>query len=449
MQALNHAVAYVLSFKPYVLLPIIIFILALVFRIKMVVAIKSALAIGIGFIGIFMVFDYFVGIIHPVVEALIMRAGLHFNVLDTGWPPLSAITWSFALAPVLVAILMVTNIAMLLFRLTKTVNIDIWNYWHVILASAMVHYVTKSYLGSVVTGVVLFVTVLKLAEWSAPAVRKFSGMPGICIPHLSGITYLPLAVAANTVIDKIPFVNRIDVNPESMRARLGLIGEPMILGFLMGALLGIFGGYSLKQTGELAFGFAAVIFILPMMCGILGSALIPVSEGMKEFIQRNLPKLGQTYIGLDVAVLFGIPSVVVTSLLLMPIALILAFALPGIAFIPLGDLTNLVVPVAFISLASQGNVFRSILIGIPVIIGNLYFASNLASLFTDMASSANYHIAGYHGQFTSFLDGGNLWRGWVMTLIAGEWIAYTAIPVVLLLLILTRKVMKNRAPEVS
>jgi PTS system galactitol-specific IIC component len=66
-----------------------------------------------------------------------------------------------------------------------------------------------------------------------------------------------------------------------------------------------------------------------------------------------------------------------------------------------------------------------------------------------MARTVNYHVAGYDGQFTSFLDGGNLWRGWVMTLIAGNWIAYSAIPVVFVLLILTRKVMKDRAPEVE
>ena len=48
MQILNSAVMYFLSFKPYVLLPVIIFILALVFRIKLATAIKSAFSIGIG-----------------------------------------------------------------------------------------------------------------------------------------------------------------------------------------------------------------------------------------------------------------------------------------------------------------------------------------------------------------------------------------------------------------
>lgn len=442
MQQLSSAVTYFLTFKPYVLLPVIIFVLSLVFRMPIAMALRAALTIGIGFIGIFVIFDFFVAIIHPVVEALVARSGLQFSVLDTGWPPLSAITWSFRLAPLLVVVFIATNVLLLVLRLTQTVNIDIWNYWHVILAAAMVYQVTDSLVGSVVAGVCAFIMVLKLAEWTAPAVQRFSGLSGIAIPHLSGIIYFPLALLANLALDKIPGLRRIDVSPEKMRQHLRIAGEPMVLGLVMGATLGIAGGYDIKRIGELAFGFAAVIHILPMMCSILGNALVPVSEGMKEFIQRNFPKMGQTYIGLDVAVLFGIPSVVVTALLLIPISLALAFVLPGVRFIPIGDLTNLVVPVAFISMASRGNVFRSVLIGIPVVAGNLYFASHLAELFAAMAKAVNYHVTGYDGLFTSFLDGGNLFRGWLWALSTGSLLALALLPVLLGLLALTWRIMR-------
>jgi PTS system galactitol-specific IIC component len=445
MQALGGAVTYFLTFKPYVLLPVIIFVLSLVFRMPVATALRAALTIGIGFIGIFIVFDYFVSIIHPVIEALVARTGLHFSVLDTGWPPLSAITWSFQLAPLLVVLFIAINVLLLSLRLTRTVNIDIWNYWHVILASAMVYQATGSLVGSVVAGVGTFVMVLKLAEWSAPAVRAFSGLSGICIPHLSGIIYFPLAVVANLALDRIPGVRSIEVSPEKMRLRLRIAGEPSVLGFILGAALGVAGGYGVKRTGELAFGFAAVIYILPMMCGILGGALVPVSEGMKAFIQRRFPEMGEMYIGLDVAVLFGIPSVVVTALLLIPISLLLAFILPGVRVIPLGDLTNLVVPVAFIALASRGNVFRSVLIGVPLVAGNLYFASHLAELFAAMAKAVNYHVSGYDGLFTSFLDGGNLYRGWLWALSTGNALAVLFLPVLLGLLFVTWRVTHRKA----
>lgn len=447
MIGFQNAIMYFLGFKSYVMLPVIIFILAMVFKIKFSTAIKSALSIGIGFIGIFMIFDYFVKIINPVVQAIITRAGLDFNVLDVGWPPLAAITWSFKLAPILLVTFMVVNMVMLVFKLTKTVDIDIWNYWHLILAAAMVYNVTNSVVLTISSSIVVFIMVLKLAEWCAPMVNKFSGMEGICIPHLSGIIYLPLSLIGDKLIDRIPFLNKIDANPEKIQEKIGLLGEPMVFGFLIGIALGIGGGYDVKQTSELAFGFAAVIFILPKMCGILGTALIPISEGMKVFIGTYFPTMGTTYIGLDVAVVFGVPSVVVTSLLLIPIAIFLAFVLPGVNFIPLGDLINLMVPVAFVCIATKGNVIRSIIIGIPIIIGNLYMASNLASFFTKMAVSANYQITGYNGMFTSFLDGGNLFRGWMVKLFSGDLVAVLLLPVVVVLVYFTWKITKKEAKD--
>jgi PTS system galactitol-specific IIC component len=447
MPTLKEAILYFLSFKTYVVLPVIIFILSLVLRIKWVTAIKAALTIGIGFVGIFMTFDFFVKIIHPVVQALISKSGLQLNVLDTGWPPLAAITWSFQLAPVLLVTLIVINMLMLIFKLTKVVDIDIWNYWHVILGGAMIYQVAGNAWLTIVLAAIAFMIVLKLAEWSAPMVNEFSGMNGICIPHLSGITYFPIALTANQLLDRIPGLNQLDANPEKIRQKLGLLGEPMVIGLIMGAVLGIFGGYDLKQTSELAVGFAAVMFILPQMCGILGSGLIPVSEGMKQFIKKRFPKMGETYIGLDVAVILGVPSVVVTSLLLIPVALVLAFILPGIKFIPLGDLPNLMIPMAIVCVATRGNIIRSFIIGIPVVIANLYIASAMAAFFTRMASDIHYQISGYQGAFTSFLDGGQFFRVWLVKVASGDLTGLLLIPAAVGLLYWTWRITrKENAP---
>ena len=434
---------YLLSFKVYVLLPAIIFVLATVFGIKLKTAAKSALTLGIGFIGIFMTFGFYVGFINPAITALVARSGLSFTVLDTGWIPLSVITWQFHLAPLLLVLFMAINAALLVLKKTRTVDIDIWNYWHVILVSAMVFAVTGSNALAIAFGIGSFVIVLKISDWSAPLANKHSGMSGICIPHLSGLTYFPIGVAGNALLDRIPGIRKLHANPERMKERLGLLGEPMVIGFLLGIGLGVAGGYSFKATTELAMSFAGVIFILPIMCGILGSALIPVSEGMKEFIGRRFPNMGLTFIGLDVAVLFGIPAVMVTTLLLIPFALLFAFLLPGISFIPLGDLTNLTVPVSFLVLATGGNVIRSFILGLPVVIGNLYLASALAPLFTRMAMNANYKVEGYTGVFTSFLDGGNLLRGWLVYLSSGNPIAFAVIPAVAALMWYARKISKR------
>ena len=443
MQILNNTISYFLSFQPYVLLPIIIFILALIFGISIRTAIRSSLQLGIGFIGIFMTFDYFVGVISPVVSSIIERIDLDKGVLDVGWPPLAAITWSFDWAPLLLALFIFINAAMLILKLTKTVNIDIWNYWHIILIASMLYHTTNSLLIAFTISIISFILTLKLAEWTAPLISKSLGMDGICVPHLSGAIHYPLALIGNKIIDKIPGLNTIEADSEAIQKKLGLLGEPMILGFILGLVLGISAGYEIKEFIEVAIRFSAVIFILPKMGGILGESLIPISEGMKNFIEKKLPNMKQSYIGLDVAILFGIPANIVTALLLIPTAIILAIILPGINFIPLGDLTNLLVPVAFISIATNGNIIRSYLLSLPIVVGTLYMASWMAPLLTEMAANINYEVAG--GQaFTSFLDGGNLYRTWIMMIFDNNMIAIAIIPLVIGLIYYTYRFQKGK-----
>lgn len=443
MEIIRQAALYFLGFESYVILPVIIFILALVFRIKLKTAIVSAFTIGIGFIGIFIIFDYFVAIITPVIQALIQRTGLHLNVLDAGWPPLAAITWNFGFAPLFILIIMAVNIVLLLAKLTKTVNIDIWNYWHFIFTGALVYSATQNIFLATLATIIISIITLKIADLSAPMVSKFSGMEGISIPTLSAAAYFPFGVIGNKIIDKIPFINKVDANPEKMKEKIGLAGEPMIIGFVIGIILGISGGYEVRKITELAFGIAAVIYILPKMASIVGTSLIPISDGMKDFIKNRFPSVGKTYIALDVAILVGLPSVVVTAILLMPVALILAFILPGVKFIPLGDLVNIVGTVALVCAATKGNVVRSFLIGVPIVIIHLYSASNMALMYTKLAASFNYNLENYQGTFTSFLDGGNVIRVWLINLLIGNGYALVLAPIFVLMFFLTWQIAKK------
>ena len=53
-------------------------------------------------------------------------------------------------------------------------------------------------------------------------------------------------------------------------------------------------------------------------------------------------------------------------------------------------------------------------------------------------------IEGYDGLFTSFLDGGNLYRAWIANASAGDIISLAAIPFVALLLIITWKLKRRK-----
>lgn len=435
MNLINAAVNYILSFKTYVMLPVLMFIICMVIRMKLQKALTHCITLGIGFIGIFMVFDYFVSKIGPVVESIVKSTGSTMNVLDVGWPPMAAIAWSFKLAPLMILIIIAVNIIMLVFKMTSTVNIDIWNYWHFIFTSQLVYFITSNMMLAIAAGIIMMILIIKLGDWSAENVARFSNLEGISITTLSGQAYYPIGLVLDKVLDCIPGLNKVNANPENIRKKLGFFGEPMFIGLIMGAGLGIAAHYSVKDILDLSFSIAAVVFILPRMSSILGEGLMPISEGAKTYILNKFPSMKNAYIGMDLAVLLGNPAAVVTGILLMPAALILALLLPGVKFIPLGDLPNMIGAVVMIAVACRGNVIRSFIASIPVIVGKLYAASAMADTYTALAANANFSVKGYNGVITSFLDGGNLLRTWFVYLFSGKlWAIILIIPVISLII---------------
>lgn len=440
MEAIIKAINYILGFQAYVMLPIIIFILAIVFGIKIKEALKASLTIGIGFIGIFTMFNFFISVVGPALEALIKRTGIHYNVLDVGWPPMATITWGFKLAPILLVILLVLNIALLLLNVFDTANIDIWNYWHFIFMGAMVYNVTGSLIFAILAAVITDIVTIKIADYCAKDVQGFIGIKGISTPTLSGAVYYPFAKIMNIIIDKIPGLNKVEADPEYIKEKLGIMGEPMIIGLVLGVILGLASGYDLKKILEVGFSIAAVVYILPMMSGILTKGLMPISDGMKEFLHKKAPNLKEKHIGLDLAVLVGNQSVIVTGLLLMPISLLLAFIVPGVNFIPLGDLPNTIGFAAMLVVACRGNIIRGVIVCAPLLVGKLIVASRLASVYTTIAKSVDIKFTGYEGQITGFLDGGNIFRFWLLRVFEGRLWALIVIPAVVWMIYYYRKI---------
>lgn len=431
MNVLSQVIDFVFSFKAYVMLPAVILVVALAIRLKVADALTSALRLGVGFAGIFVAFDFFVQQIAPAVTALVTTRGLEFPVLDVGWPPLAAITWASAVAPLTIVMVPALNLALLALNVTRTVNIDIWNYWHFALVGALVQASSGSLLlGLAVTGLIAAYGIV-VADWNAPLLERECGLKGISITTLSVNGLLPYGVAADALIERVPGLRRITLSPRGTGSRFGVLVEPMTIGVAIGALFGVMAGYDVKRVLELAINVAAVMFILPHCGGLIGTGMEPVSLRLKEIIQRRFPKKRLLYIGMDSGVAMRNPAVIATGLILMPISIAIAFVLPGNRTLPLGDLANLISVMSVIVLATRGNVFRAVLIGIPIVVGYLLICTHFAPLYTTLAAQAGSSAAAnYAGEITAFTDGGNPVRWWFYYLFRGNLWALAAIPAV-------------------
>ena len=133
---------------------------------------------------------------------------------------------------------MLINVAMLALNKTRTVDVDMWNYWHFAPAGTLVYYSTGSFVLGLSAAAIAAIVVLKLADWSAPLVAKYFGLEGISLPTLSSVVFFPIGLLFDKIIDKIPGVNRIHIDPENVQKKMGIFGEPMMVGTILGGLVG-------------------------------------------------------------------------------------------------------------------------------------------------------------------------------------------------------------------
>ena len=425
------------QFRAYVMLPVIILIIALIVRMHVKDALISVLQLAAGFAGIFIAFEFFIENINPAVKALATTRNLNLPILDVGWPPLAAITWASPVTHLSIPLIIVINIVMIWTKAVKTIYIDIWNYWHFALVGALIFSTSSSMAVALLATGLIAVYTIKLSDWTAPEVERETGIKGLAVSPLSSTGLLPYAVGMNWLLARIPGIRKLNYNPHAGGdGKPTLLSEPMVIGVIVGFVLGLSAGYSFKHILELSVHIAAVMFILPKCGSLIGEGMGKVSTKLREQIQRRFPGKTGLNVALDTGAVMHHKSILTTGLILMPISIILALIIPGNGTLPLGDLPSLISQVAVIVLICRGNVIRSVIAGIPLVIGYLLFATRLAPMITELSHKVGAEFP-TDTQITAFTDGGNPVRFWFLQLFAGNWIAFIIIPVVGALFVLS------------
>lgn len=448
MEFLKTTIDLFFQFKAYVMLPIIIFIIAIIIRMPVKKAFLSALNIGTGFAGIFIAFDFFVSNINPAVKALMVMRNIDLPILDVGWPPLAAITWASPIAHLSIPLIIVINVLMLTLNLTRTIYLDIWNYWHFAMLGALVLNASDSIILALIATGLIAVYTIKMSDWAAPAVKREMGLDGITISPLSSVGLLPYAQFLDAIFDHIPFIRKISYNPQNSDKEVSILSEPMVIGALVGLLLGVLAKYPVKETLELCVHIAAVMFILPQCGALIGKGMGDVSSTLRKAVQKRFPHKDNLLVALDSGVLMHNKSILTSGIILMPVAIFLALIVKGNKTLPLGDLVALISQVSVMVLIFRGNVFRTILAGIPLVISYLLIATHLAPLITSLSKEVGTVMI-ENTLITSLTDGGNPIRFWVLQIFKGNLIALLLIPLFIIMLFISYRRYKQELISVS
>lgn len=401
-----------LNLNSAVLIPFFLLLFALIAGAKFGKALRAALTVGVGFIGISTMTNLFFTVLAPVVQSMVERWGLSLNIIDVGWGPFMGAIWALPMALLMLPLFVILNIVLLLVHFTDTLDIDLWNY-ALCFYAGMFTYVSTGHnvLLAILAFAVCVCIVLKLADWLAPRTEEFFNLPGVSFPQLVSIAYMPIGALLAKLLDKIPFFRKLDGDAEALRKKFGVFGEPIFMGFVIGFVIAMLATPDVGAALEVGITMAGVMVLLPRMVSVLVEGLNPLSEVIRERCQKWMPGR-KIRIGLDTAVIIGHPSTLAASVMLVPFALILAAVLPYNHVIPFADLASIAFAICLITPFVKGNVIKLFIIGLLLIAFVLLPVSTLvAPEITEIVKEANMFALpegfGSANMVTSFVDGAN------------------------------------------
>ena len=424
MQVVIDALNWICGLGPMCMMPIIMFVIGICLRVKIGTLLKCCITTGVGFCGVNLVINTFVAQVGPSVQNMVARFGLHTDIMDVGWPARAAATWAYPLAAVVVFVVLGINILMLVLKATNCVMVDFWSYNHFIFCAAICYYAS----GSAIIGLATASgpdRARKAAE-AAIACPLLEGanlqgargmLPGVSFPTSNSISWAPLAYLLNKVYDHIPGLNKLKADPESIQKKFGVLGEPLMIGTILGAVFGILGGNDVAGVMTVAMYTAATMVLTPKMMQVLMEGLIPFADAVKELLNKKFSG-NKFHIGIDAALTIANPSCIAVGILMVPTTIILAMVLPFNRLLPISDIAYQAMwlsayPVAF----SKGNVVRSYISCVIFTIIMLFIATSLAPVHTALAVAGGYDLAG--AALVSTEDAGTHLLSYLLSVVAG------------------------------
>ncbi len=146
-------------------------------------AFYSGLTVGIGFVGLNLIIELLTTSLGPAAKSMVDHFGFDLHTIDVGWPAAAAISYGTALGSLAIPVGLGVNFLLLIVGLTKTLNVDIWNYWHCAFTGSLVFAMTNDFALGLFTIVVHVLVIFLLADLLASDIEGYFGFKRVTFPH--------------------------------------------------------------------------------------------------------------------------------------------------------------------------------------------------------------------------------------------------------------------------
>ena len=383
-------------FGAAIVVPVMIFIVSLFLKVSPKRAFFSALRAGVGLTGFGWVISAFTPLVTKYIQQMVDTAGLNLPIVDIGWQTGSLTAFSSSIGLSFFVFGLLIELLLFLFGITRVfVPSNLWNNFGYMIWGTMAYAATGNFILSFAFMVFVLLYSLIMSEVVAERWSEYYRVKNATINSIHNIETLIPALVLDPLWNLIG-INKVKLNPESLKTKLGIFGEPMTLGFLLGMIIGILG--SLKNLASLeawggilgfAMSLAAVMTIFPLITGVFASAFGPLAEAVKKNKKKEseeedgLADKKRWFIAVDDGVGFGEPATIIAGLILVPIMVLISLILPGNRALPVVDLIAIPFMIEAMIAVSKGNILKAILNGIVWFSLGLYAASALGPIYTE------------------------------------------------------------------
>ena len=394
-------------FGANVVVPIMIFIVALCLRVKPKTAMMSAFYAGVGLTGFGWIIQAFTPTITKIIKQMVNITGIKLPIVDIGWQAGSLASFGSTVGLSFFVFGLIAEILLFAFGVTKIfMASNLWNNFGFMIWGTVCYYVTHNFWLSLGLSFFMLLYALALAEIQADRWSDYYGVKNASVASLHNIEQVIPAIILDPLWNLLGF-NKVKMTPEYFKNKLGVFGEPTTLGALLGLIIGILGNLTrlgtLQAWGQIlsvAVQLSAVMTIFPLITNVFSKAFTPLADEIDKNAHKDKEGTKATnevtnkkrwFLGVDDGVGYGEPATISSGVILIPIMVLIAFILPGNKALPIVDLISLPFMVESIVALTRGNILKVIANGIVWFSLGLYASSWLGSFYTGAVS--HYGVA--------------------------------------------------------
>ena len=219
------------AFGTAIVVPVIIFFIALLMKVKPKKAFNAALNAGIGLTGFNMIIGAYTPIVTPAINRMVEETGVNLRILDTGWQATSVVAYSTQVGMIFLALGLALQAILFVIKFTDIfMPSDLWNNYSFMLWGSMLYISTKNLWLSIGLMVLSNLYCLVFTEIVAKRWSVYYGYPRCTMSAPHHICSVPLAMAMDWILTKLG-ANKVRWNPETLQDKLGFFRRTNVIRF--------------------------------------------------------------------------------------------------------------------------------------------------------------------------------------------------------------------------